>query len=931
MSEQVTTRKTILQLLFRLLFIVVPTLLVGYKTLELLNLSYSKINTWIIAQSLYFGLGLAAAYILYYYRARFIVTFPVLLLVYWLLKLMIDRMPGEIDVFEYAVKFKLYSTLFIFGWIFGFLLARVKYAYVVIAGILAVISIVAISSSYDLSFEFLAKSLLPVVGYTVYMLFIAPALSEAVDLDWKRSGKKFGFAVFFLGLVFFAYWLAFQKVENKFKATEKLWEDRGKGKGDGGDEEGGKKKGYSEKDGLLERGNKGDREGKKGKGGKEPGDEDGGNKPDDGEDGLKPKDTMKMSDKMSQADYIMFCAKVKNYFPDGTPKPLYFVYHYLTKYDPVKESFIRDTAMPHFDELKCDPAALAMYRSKTDSSIIKNSMATKKMSVITSEVYVSSNTWKHALLAPASAFYCQTIPVDSSYKKMFRSAYKVKSYTSELNNAYFVYNPSGSPQLAEYQEERYNELRSVKNYSGTDTALFRYYTQMPKGPLYDSIDALAKRITKNAVTPIDKVIAIRDHFLQTDKEGNRIFRYSLKAGVPSDPNIPNSSMLRTFLFKTHVGYCTYYAGASLFLLRSVGIPTRFTTGFATIDRSDKNKGWYWFYASQAHAWTQVYFPEYGWLDFDMTIGNDEQREAPRPDGTPPLPPPAPWLVLDGKAETAPDMKTKQLEVSFKRLVFFNDEYRLEQKITRTIDASVCRVLYGKKDTTLACIQPGDSLVIVSYDDAAKKVPVPDMSMSIDEQVAGFPKPIIADEIHIKVREEDRKKEEEKKKEEKKSEKDEMTWGQIFIRVGIIAGGLIVLLFLIPAFWLLWLLLRFNAAKNTKSKADTAYRLALYHFHMAGVERGHETPLQYAINKADPAFKNGFGAFMNVFLRLKYANGQVMPGDDQLIHAFGKSIRPAARNKAGFFKMILNYFNIFRAQRFFRRPEETATQEQQSSL
>ena len=919
MSEQVTTRKTILQLLFRLLFIVLPTLLAVYETLEVLNLSYSDINAGIIPQALYFGLGLSAAYILYFYRARFIITFPILLLVYWLLKLMIARMPGEIDVFEYAVKFRLYSTLFIFGWLFGFLLARVKYAYVVIAGILAVISIIAISSSYDLSFEFLVKQLLPVVGYTVYMLFIAPALSEAVDLDWKRSGKKLGFAVFFLGLVFLAYWLAFQKVEDKFKATEKLWEDRGKGKDDGDKDKDGKKKGYSEKDGMLERGYKVGRKGKDG------------NKSDDGEDGLKPKDTMKMSDKMSQADYIMFCAKVKNYFPDGTPKPLYFVYHHLTKYDPVKESFIRDTAMPHFDELKCDPAALAMYRSKTDSSVIKNTMATKKMSVITSEVYVSSNTWKHALLAPASAFYCQTIPVDSSYKKMFRSAYKIKSYTSDLNNAYFVYNPSGSPQLAEYQEERYNELRSVKNYSKTDTTLFRYYTQMPKGPLYDSIDALAKRITKNAVTPIDKVIAIRDHFLQTDKEGNRIFRYSLKAGVPSDPNIPNSSMLRTFLFKTHVGYCTYYAGASLFLLRSVGIPTRFTTGFATIDRSDKNKGWYWFYASQAHAWTQVYFPEYGWLDFDMTIGNDDQREAPRPDGTPPLPPPEPWLVLEGKAEIAPDLKTKQLEVSFKRLIFFNDDYKLEQKVTRTIDASVCRVLYGKKDTTLACIQPGDSIVIVSYDDAAKKVPVPDMSKSIDEQVAGFPKPIIADEIHIKVREADPKKEKEEKKEENKAEEKGMSWGQIFIRVGIVAGGLIVLVFLVPAFWLLWLLIRFNAAKNTKSKADTAYRLALYHFHMAGIERGHETPLQYAINKADPAFKNGFGAFMNVFLRLKYANGQVMPGDDQLIRNFGKSIRPAARKKAGFFKMFLNYFNIFRAQRFFRRPEEPATQEQQSSL
>ncbi|MDQ3111002.1 MAG: transglutaminase-like domain-containing protein [Bacteroidota bacterium] len=936
MSEQVTTRKTIFQLLFRLLFIVAPSLFVFYLTLKQFDRQYTYLDIGALKQAVYLGAGLTAAYVLYFYRARFIITFPILLLIYWLIGRFISRLPGEIDVFQYAVEFKLYSTLFILGWIFGFLLVRMKYAYIIIGGVMAVVSMVALASesnlTSDLTFGELAFSLLPVVAYVLYMLFIAPPLSESIDIDWKRSGKSFGKALVLLGLILVTFFIVRDRFDKEFEVPDNLKVDENDSIEKEG--KGGKKKGYNQRDGLLERGNKGnkgDKEGKGGKGGKEPGDGKDGNKPDDGEDGYKPKDTMKMSDKLSQADYIMFCAKVKNYFPDGTPKPLYFVYHYLTKYDPEKESFIRDTAMPHYDELKVDPSALPMYRSKTDSSVIKNTLATKKMSVITSEVYVSSNTWKHALLAPASAFYCQTIPVDSSYKKMFRSAYKVKSYTSELNNAYFVYNPSGSPQLEAYQEERYNELRTVKNYAGTDTALFRYYTQMPKGPLYDSIMALSKRLTQGAMTPIDKVIAIRDFFLQTDKEGNKIFRYTLTPGVASDPNIPNASMLRNFIFKTHAGYCTYYAGASLFLLRSAGIPSRFTTGFATIDRSDKNKGWYWFYASQAHAWTQVYFPGYGWLDFDMTIGNDEQREAPNPDGTPPLPPPEPWLVVDGKAESAPDLKTKRLEVSFARVIFFNDDYRLEDAIARTIDASVCRVLYGKKDTTLSCIRAGDSLVIVSYDDAAKQVPVPDNSKSIEEQIAGFPKPIIADEIHIKVRKEDRKKEEEKKKEANKAEEKGLTWGQIFIRVGIIVGGLIILLFLIPAFWLLWLLLRFNSAKSTKSKADTAYRLALYHFHMAGVERESETPLQYATAKADPVFKNGFGAFMNVFLRLKYANGQVMTGDDQLIRTFGKSIRPAARNKAGFFKMIANYFNIFRAQRFFRRPEETTIQEQQSSL
>ena len=935
MSVHEHTRRTILQLGIRLLFVVVPTIVIGYVTLGFLNASYTALATNVLSQALFFGLGLTAAYILYFYRARFVVTFILLILLYWLIEWIINHMPGEFEMFFTMARFKLYSTLFIAGWIFGYLLAvplRVfgmliahnRHAYIIISTLLALVTITSVSDTgEDITTEYVAIHLLPVFLYAMYMLFISPRLVDSLEMDAKQAGRLSLRALAFLVLVAGTFWLVDYLNEPELrKIREELEQRNGKDKdGNNGPD------GYDERKGLLERGNKGDKKGDKGKGGKDP--KEGGEDGDDGESGYKLKDTMTMSDRMSQADYVMFCSKLKNYFPDGSPKPLYFVYHYLTKYDAQKESFVRDPMMPFFDELNVDPSSLPMYRSKTDSTVIKNSLATKKRKVVETEVFVSSNTWKHALLAPAGAFYCQTIPVDSSYGKMFRSAYKVKSYASDLNNAYFVYNPSANPMLEAYQEERYDELRSVKNYNGTDSSFYVYYTQMPKGVLYDSIDALAKRITANAKTPVDKVLAIRDHFLQTDKEGKRIFRYTLTPGAPSDPNIPNASMLGHFLFRTHAGYCTYYAGASLFLLRSVGIPSRFTTGFATIDRSDKNKGWYWFYASQAHAWTQVYFPGYGWLDFDMTVGNEEQREAPSPDGTPPLPPPEPWLVLEGRAETAADA-AKMLDVSFNKIIFFNEDFRLGETKTRTVNASVCRVLYGKKDTTLSAIHPGDSIIVISYDDIAKEVPEPRSGVSIDTQVDDFPKPIIADEIHIRPKPEPEKKETEKK-EEKKVEEKKMTWLEILVLVGWIAGGIVVVLFLIPSMWLLWLLLRAGSAGNPKVKADRVYRLALYHFHMAGKERGTETPLQYAMNTIDPYFQAGFTGFMQVYLRLKYSGGQLMPGDQETINNFGKRIRPAVRRKTGFFPMLGNYFRLARANRFFRRPAEHHQEAQQPSL
>ncbi|HLG02122.1 MAG TPA: transglutaminase domain-containing protein [Bacteroidia bacterium] len=913
MSIAPNTSRNVFQLMIRLLFEVLPTALVIFLTLRFVNVSFSGFDTGYEKQALYFNLGMAIAYSLYFFRARFIITFGLLLLTYWIIAFIIGKLPGEFDVFRAMISFRLYATLFIGGWIAGFLLARIRFAYIIISVFLAVVTLIHISgadkieagTADGLKAYFLLNAL-PVVAYILYMLFLAPVLANLVVMDAKRAGKLFFRIILFLAVVLLVF--IWQTGKHK-KDLQARWE-KTQQETPPGDK--GQQQPYDEKHGLLERGRR-DQPGQK--------PPEGAQGEDDGEGGYRLKDSMSMSDRMSQADYIMFCSKLKNYFPDGSPKPLYFVYHYLTKYDPARETFTRDTAMPFNDELHVDPASLPMYRMRSDSTVIKNSLATKSRKVIEAEVYMSSNTWKHALLGPGGTFSCQSIPVDSSFGKIFRSAYKIKSYASDLNNAYFVYNPSANPMIEAYQHQRFEELREVENYADADSTLMAYYTQMPTGRLYDSIHALAARITKDAETPVDKVIAVRDFFLQTDKEGNRIFRYTLTTGPPGDPNIPNASMLWNFLFRTHRGYCTYYAGASIFLLRAAGIPCRFTTGFATIDRSDKNKGWYWFYASQAHAWTQVYFPEYGWLDFDMTIGNEDQREAPQPDGTPPLPPPEPWIVIQGKAATEAT-PAKSLDVTFGKIIFFNEDYQLRKITTLEINASVCRVLYGKKDTTLSAIQPGDSIFVVSYHDAAKQIPIPRPGVDIDRQVGDFPKPLVADEIHIKPKDELKPEEEEKRKKKEKPE-DALTWQQILLRTGIAMGSLLLLILLIPSFIFLWLLMRTGVAGTIKKKADRAYRFALFHFHMAGDERGNETPLQYAENKIDPTYNAGFTDFMRRYLRLKYSSPELRQGDAEAIKAFSSNVRPAVRRKRGFFNVISAYFNLARAYRYMhRRPGET---------
>ncbi len=230
-------------------------------------------------------------------------------------------------------------------------------------------------------------------------------------------------------------------------------------------------------------------------------------------------------------------------------------------------------------------------------------------------------------------FRCQPIGVPPEYRDQYRSAYRAKMWVSDLNSAYFIYNPAGDPMLEEFQEQRFNKLRKVTDFRGLESRFMSYYTFMPRDTDYHKITRLAQTITANAETPIDKMLAIRNYFLSKDEFGQPLFKYSDNPGIPG---IPSANKLNYFLFDNRKGYCAYYAGATLFMLRALGIPSRIAAGFLTIDRSSKNPGWYWFYEDQAHAWVQVYFPGYGWMDFDTTIPDVNTQQASQPDQTPPL-------------------------------------------------------------------------------------------------------------------------------------------------------------------------------------------------------------------------------------------------------------------------------------------------------
>lgn len=75
--------------------------------------------------------------------------------------------------------------------------------------------------------------------------------------------------------------------------------------------------------------------------------------------------------------------------------------------------------------------------------------------------------------------------------------------------------------------------------------------------------------------------------------------------------------LESFLFHERRGHCEFFATAGALLARSLGIPSRVAYGW-TGGRYFPSQNLVMFRAREAHAWTELYFEQVGWVIFDPT-------------------------------------------------------------------------------------------------------------------------------------------------------------------------------------------------------------------------------------------------------------------------------------------------------------------------
>ncbi len=118
--------------------------------------------------------------------------------------------------------------------------------------------------------------------------------------------------------------------------------------------------------------------------------------------------------------------------------------------------------------------------------------------------------------------------------------------------------------------------------------------------------ALAKRLLAESSSKQEYINKVMNRYRQQE------YYYTLRPKP-----LGNTNTIDEFLINSKKGFCAHYAGSFVFLMRAAGIPARIVTGYQGGTWNDKGN-FLSIRQYDAHAWTEVWLENKGWIRFDPT-------------------------------------------------------------------------------------------------------------------------------------------------------------------------------------------------------------------------------------------------------------------------------------------------------------------------
>src|SRR5688572_22461481 len=116
------------ELLAKIIFLLLPTAVIGYFMLWNVNEYFSILRAGAWQQTIYLAAGMAGGALFYAFRFRFLPTFVLLMAgLYTVYKGLDKYAVGEFDAFFISVQFLVFAILFTVGWLIGWGFIRLRY------------------------------------------------------------------------------------------------------------------------------------------------------------------------------------------------------------------------------------------------------------------------------------------------------------------------------------------------------------------------------------------------------------------------------------------------------------------------------------------------------------------------------------------------------------------------------------------------------------------------------------------------------------------------------------------------------------------------------------------------------------------------------------------------------------------------------------
>ena len=242
----------------------------------------------------------------------------------------------------------------------------------------------------------------------------------------------------------------------------------------------------------------------------------------------------------------------------------------------------------------------------------------------------AGRSWKMYPVRPAPRLQYEALSPPVSYRVTLQPSNKPWLFALDLPTGV----PPDSYLLGDFQLRSTTLVTSLRSYTVSSRLRYRVGTDLPP-------EALRPYLQYNAdINP--RTIAYAKK-LRADNPDPKILieklmaRYNSEFEYTLEPPRLGANPVDEFLFDTRKGFCEHYAGSFVLILRVAGIPARVVTGYQGGEVNPLTRQLV-VRQSEAHAWSEVWLEDLGWVRADPTFAvsplriNRGMNEALGPQG-----------------------------------------------------------------------------------------------------------------------------------------------------------------------------------------------------------------------------------------------------------------------------------------------------------